>query len=127
MKTIKQNELYDNVSEFLRSRGIELKEGPYSRRIRQGCTLLTDAINVAQKGLHTAKTQVETKVDEMRQVIHQKMASRGAKAAGARRKGRGATPAAAKTRAAARPVAKAKTRKNKAATTLRKPGIRPKS
>ena len=117
MKTIKQNELYEHVSEFLRSRGIELKEGTFTRRIQQGCTLLTDAVNTAQQGLNKAKTQVETKVNEVRQAIHRKTAPQGAaKSAGREPKAAASAQAARK----ARPAARSKTQKETAAAKTRK-------
>lgn len=103
MKTIKQNEIYQHVSEFLLARGIEFKEGPYTHRIRQGCALLSDAINTAQQGLHKAKTQVGNKFDEMRQVIHEKTAPPAAKTTDARRKSAGTAPT---TRQAGKPASR---------------------
>lgn len=123
MKTIKHNELYEHVTEFLRSRGIELKDGTFTRGIRRGCTLLTDTVNTAQQGIHKAKNQVETKVNEVRQAIHRKTAPRGA-AKSAGRKPKPATSAsasaAAKARAAERPPAKPKAQKRTVGTKPRK-------
>ncbi len=72
MKQLKQDELYRNLSAFLKAKGITLKEGSYSRRIRQGCGFLTDAINVTQESLQRARTEVDRKVEQMRQVIQKK-------------------------------------------------------
>jgi len=121
MKTIKHNELYEHVSEFLRSRGIELKDGTFTRGIRRGCTLLTDTVNTAQQGLHKAKSQVETKVNEVRQAIHRKTAPRGAaKPAGRKPKPASSASAAGKARAAERPPARPKAQKKTAGTKPRK-------
>jgi hypothetical protein len=45
MKPIKKDELFSHLGDFLKSNGIELKEGNYTSRIKQGCNLLADAIN----------------------------------------------------------------------------------
>lgn len=81
MKRIKSNELFRNLSQFLNSRGIELKEtGDYTQRIQRCCRLLTDAVNTTQDTLVTAKTKLDAKLDRMRQVIHEKTAPKTAAA-----------------------------------------------
>lgn len=80
MKHIAPDELYCNLSAFLKSKGIAFKEGSYTSRIRRGCRLLTDAINVTQAGLQRAKTEVDQKLEQMRDVIKGK--SQAASAAG---------------------------------------------
>lgn len=72
MKTIQPGELFQHLSGFLSTRGIELKEGAYAKRIEQGCHVLTKAINVSQAGLEKAKTETGKKLDQVRQVIHEK-------------------------------------------------------
>lgn len=74
MNQINQAELYEHLSGFLKAKGIELKRGSYTQRIQRGCTLLSDAINLSQKGLERAKAGVDKKLDQMRQVIHEKTA-----------------------------------------------------
>ncbi len=74
MKKINQDDLYQNLSEFLKTKGIELTEGSYTNQIRRGCTLLTDAINLSQAGIKQAKTKIDKKLDQMRQVIHERTA-----------------------------------------------------
>ena len=74
MKPIDKDELYQHLSSFLSSKGIDLKQGSYTHGIQKGCTLLTDAINLSNSGLKKAKTQVDQKLDQMRQVIHEKTA-----------------------------------------------------
>ena len=69
MKPIKKDELFQNLSGFLKAKGIALKPGSYTARIRQACGLLTDTINRTQDGLHRAKAEIDTKLDRMRQVI----------------------------------------------------------
>lgn len=81
MNPIQKDELYDNISQFLKTKGIELKEGSYTKGIHAGCSLLADAINLSQTGLERAKVGIEKtreglekKLDQVRQVIHQKTA-----------------------------------------------------
>lgn len=74
MKTIKKDELYANLSGFLRDKGIVLEDGPYTQRLQKSCALLTDAINTAHTGLTEVRAQVDRKLDQMRQVIHEKTA-----------------------------------------------------
>ena len=99
MKPIQKEELYDHVSQFLKTKGIELKEGTYPRGIQASCSLLADVINMSQKGLTRAKTEIDKSVERVRQVIHEKTAP-GAPAA-----------KATKPKAAARAKAKAKPQK----------------
>jgi hypothetical protein len=74
MKPLNQDELYDNLRGFLKGKGIELQEGSYARGIQKSCSLLSDAINLGQQGLGRAKTEIDKKLDQMRQVIHEKTA-----------------------------------------------------
>jgi hypothetical protein len=92
MKTIKKNELYESLGGFLKSKGIELKNGVYSHRINRACDLLTDAINETNRTMKRAKVKVDEKLDQLRQSIHQATApsagSRQARAAKRKAKGR---------------------------------------
>src|SRR5215475_14364456 len=81
MNPIQKDELYENVSQFLKHKGIELKEGSYTKGIHAGCSLLADAINLSQTGLERAKVGlektrdgIEKKLHQVRQVIHEKTA-----------------------------------------------------
>jgi hypothetical protein len=74
MNPIKRDELFEHVSGFLKSKGIELKDGSYANGIQKGCGLLVDAINLSQKGLSRAKVEIDKKLDQMRQVVHEKTA-----------------------------------------------------
>jgi hypothetical protein len=74
MKPIEQNEMYEHLSQFLRNKGIDMKEGAYTRRIQKGCSLLTDAVNLTQQGMTRAKTEIDKRLEQMRQVIHEKTA-----------------------------------------------------
>jgi hypothetical protein len=74
MKTIKQDELFRNLGDFLKSKGIELNDGSYTARIQRGCNLLADAINATQKTVKQTKDQVDLALDQLRQTIHQRTA-----------------------------------------------------
>jgi hypothetical protein len=71
MKTIKKDELFQSLGDFLKLKGVELKDGAYAQRIRQGCDLLTDAINGTHKTVKRTKVKVDEKLDQLRQSIHQ--------------------------------------------------------
>lgn len=71
MKTIKKDELFQSLGDFLKLKGVELKGGAYAQRIRQGCDLLTDAINGTQKTVKRTKVKVDEKLDQLRQSIHE--------------------------------------------------------
>jgi hypothetical protein len=74
MKKINEGELFGHLSSFFKAKGIELKEGAYTQRIEQGCSLLSNAINASQKGIKRAQAEAAKTIDEMRQVIHEKTA-----------------------------------------------------
>ena len=104
MKQIKKDELFQNLSGFLKAKGIALKQGSYTQRIRQGCGLLTDTINLTQEGLQRAKVEMDSKLDQMRQIIRKNSPFQSSPASrpasGARIKAKAA--AAGKTSSAAR-------------------------
>jgi hypothetical protein len=77
MKTLSKDELYQNLQGFLKAKGVELKEGSYARKIQKSCNLLSEAINTSQKGLTRAKVEIDKKLDQVRQVIHEKTAPPG--------------------------------------------------
>ena len=108
MKTINQNEIYTNLSGYLKTRGIELKEGSYAQNIKTGCDLLTDAINLGQKGLRRAKTETEKTLDQMRQIIHDKTAPPQPAEAPKKPKAKASKTAAPKARTTKRPKPGAK-------------------
>ena len=74
MKPIEKNEIYEHMSQFLRSKGIDMKEGTSTQRIQKGCSLLTDAVNLTQQGMEKAKAEIDKRLEQMRQVIHEKTA-----------------------------------------------------
>ena len=76
MKPLQKDEIFQNLSAFLKTKGVELKEGSYAQGIQKSCHLLAEAINLGQKGFEKAKDGVDRKLDQMRQVIHEKTAPR---------------------------------------------------
>ncbi len=78
MKPIEKDELYEHLSQFLKAKGIEMKDGSYPAAIQKGCSFLADAINLSQKGISQAKEQIDKNLDRMRQVIHEKTAPKPA-------------------------------------------------
>ena len=74
MKTIKKDELFSNLGSFLKSKGIELNEGSYTARIKQGCNVLADTINATRKTVDKTKVKVDQALDQLRQTIHEKTA-----------------------------------------------------
>jgi len=115
MKSIDKDELYQHLGGFLKTRGIELKDGSYAQAIRTSCGLLTDAINLGQQGVERAKVGIDKKLDQMRQVIHEKTAPPANPASAPA--GAASPGASAATEAAAEPTPKpepkAKTAKRK--------------
>jgi hypothetical protein len=80
MKPIEKDELFNHLGQFLKAKGIELKEGSYVQGIQKSCGLLSDAINLSAKGVEKAKTEVDKKLDQIRQCIHEKTAPKSATA-----------------------------------------------
>ena len=74
MKEINKEEMFSNLKDFLKSKGIELQEGSYSHGIRKGCDLLTDTVNLSQRALDHAKDAMDKGLDQVRQTIHEKTA-----------------------------------------------------
>ena len=83
MKPLKQHEIYQNLSNFLKTRGIELQEGSYSQGIQKSCSFLTDAINLSQHSWERARVELNKSMDQLRQCIHEKTAPKKAKTTGA--------------------------------------------
>src|SRR5512137_2500593 len=78
MKPIQKDELYEHLSQFLKAKGVEMKDGSYPQAIQKGCSFLADAINLSQKGITQAKEQIDKNLDRMRQIIHEKTAPKPA-------------------------------------------------
>lgn len=79
MKEIEKNELFTHINQFLKNRGIEMKEGSYAHAVQNGCSFLTDAINLSQRGMERAKSEFDRQLDQMRRVIHEKTAPKSAR------------------------------------------------
>lgn len=77
MRQINKDELYDNLREFLKVKGVNLQDGSYTRGIQAGCSFLADAINLSQAGLNRAKTEIERQLDNARKIIHEKTSPKG--------------------------------------------------
>jgi hypothetical protein len=107
MTPLNQDDLYQNLRGFLKIKGIELQEGSYARGIQKSCSLLTEAINLGQKGLDRAKVGIDAKLDQMRQVIHEKTAPRRES-----RPSKGSATKTAEPTAARSPRKKSKARKS---------------
>jgi hypothetical protein len=74
MKPINKDELFTHIGDFLKNRGIELKEGTITQQVQKGCSILADSINISQEGFERAKVEIDKKLDQMRQVIHERTA-----------------------------------------------------
>jgi outer membrane biosynthesis protein TonB len=74
MNKIDKDELYRHLTQFLKTKGIEFHEGTYTERIRQGCSLLTDTINLANQAVKRAKVEVDKTLTQVRQTVHEKTA-----------------------------------------------------
>ena len=96
MKPLNKNELYANLNEFLKNKGIELKDGSYAKGIEKSCSLLTEAINIGQQGLDRAKTQIDKRLEQVRQVIHEKTAPRSGPQKGTKIKVTSSSPSRSK-------------------------------
>jgi hypothetical protein len=109
MSKIDKNELFQHLSGFLKSKGVELQEGSYTRRVQQGCHLLAETVNRSQDALQRAKGAVDKGLDQVRQAIHEKTAPKPAS---------GNAPSAAAP-APSEPMSKATPRKPKPAKATR--------
>ena len=74
MNEINKEEMFGNLRNFLKSKGVELQEGSYSEGIRKGCDLLTDTVNLSQRAIGRAKDAMDKGLDQVRQTIHEKTA-----------------------------------------------------
>lgn len=78
MKTVNKDELFQNLSGFLKSKGINLEDGSYTHRIRQGCNLLSDIVNATEETAVRAKAEVEKTVEAVRETLHKATAPKTA-------------------------------------------------
>ena len=83
MKNIDHNDLFRHVSGYLESKGVQLQDGDYARRLREGCRVLAGIANRTQSTVDTVRIKVDDGVDRLRQFVHEKTAPRPASSAGA--------------------------------------------
>ena len=77
MKKLRQNDLFKHSDQFLKDKGIEVRESaPLGSTLKTGCQILTDTINHAQVTLEKARGQMDGQLDKMRSIIHEKTAPR---------------------------------------------------
>ena len=74
MSDIKKEEMFGNLKNFLKSKGIEVQEGSYAEGIRKCCEILTDTVNMSQRAFDRAKVAVDKGLDQVRQTVHEKTA-----------------------------------------------------
>ncbi len=75
MKEINKEEMFGNLKGFLKSKGIDLQDGgDYTHHVRRGCDILTDTVNLSQRGFENAKGAMERGLDQLRQTIHERTA-----------------------------------------------------
>ena len=91
MSDINKEEMFGNLKNFLKSKGIEIQEGAYADGIRKGCEILTDTVNMSQRAFERAKDAMDKSLDEVRQTIHERTAP---KSGGSRRKAAGKSKSA---------------------------------
>lgn len=76
MNKIDKDEVFRHLSDFWKSKGIELQEGSCTQGIKKGCELLAETVNLSQQALERARTEMEKHLEQMRQVIHEQTAPR---------------------------------------------------
>jgi len=113
MKRINKDELFEHLSGFLKTKGIELKAGSYAQGIQKSCSILADAVNLGQQGLERAKDGLDKNLDKVRRVIHEKTAPKPPP-------GPGSPPKAQPTSVTAEPAPKARSTQSRR-TKARKP------
>src|SRR5438105_2574642 len=116
MKPIERDEVYQHLNQFLKNKGIEMKDGSYAESLQKGCGLLTDVVNLTQKGMEKAKNEIDKRLDQMRQMIHEKTAPKPAPSQAAA----GSTPTQNQTLAA-----RAAARKRRKHAKIKKGGAKP--
>lgn len=71
MNKVDKHELFQNLRGFLKSKGVTLDEGTYSKRVEQACHVLAGAVNAGQTAVSRAKVEVDKTMDHLRQSIHE--------------------------------------------------------
>jgi hypothetical protein len=82
MSEIKKEEMFGNLKNFLKTKGIEIQDGSYADGIRKGCEILTDTVNMSQRALERAKGAVDKGLDQARQTVHEYTAPKNKASAG---------------------------------------------
>jgi hypothetical protein len=77
MNEINKEEMFGHLKGFLKSKGIEIREGAYVEGIRKGCEILTETVNLSQRALERAKDAMEQGLDPVRETFHERTGSRG--------------------------------------------------
>jgi hypothetical protein len=110
MSEIKKEEMFGNLKNFLKSKGIEIQEGSYANGIRRGCDILTDTVNMSQRAFDRTKTVVEQGLDQARQTVHEYTAPKDGKkpAAGASSAGQSQAKSAPKKKTATKTASRGK-------------------
>ena len=72
MKKISQTEIFENVSKFLKSKGVTLNDSSYTTGIRKTCDFLTHITNQSQETLDKTSAELATGLDKIKQKIHEK-------------------------------------------------------
>lgn len=77
MKKLGKDDLYQHIDQFLKEKGIEIRDAaPLGRNLQKGCQVFTDAINGAQAALEKARNRMDGGIDKMRDIVHKKTAPR---------------------------------------------------
>jgi len=79
MTEINKEEMFGNLKNFLKTKGIHIEDGSYADGIRKGCEILTDTVNMSQRALDRAKVAVDEGLDKARQRVHEYTAPKTAK------------------------------------------------
>jgi hypothetical protein len=117
MTDIKKEEMFGNLKNFLKTKGIDIQEGSYADGIRKGCEILTDTVNMSQRAYERTKVAVDQGFDKARQAVHEYTAPK-AKTEGA--KTTASAGSQAKAKAAPKKKASASTKKTSTARGKRK-------
>jgi hypothetical protein len=71
MSEINKEEVFGNLRNFLKTKGIEIQHGSYAEGIRKGCEILTDTVNLSQRAFDRAKTAMDQGLEQARQTVHE--------------------------------------------------------
>jgi hypothetical protein len=109
MSDINKEEMFGNLKNFLKTKGIEIQDGSYADGIRKGCEILTDTVNMSQRAFDRAKVVVDKGLDSARQTVHEYTAPKEKAASGAKTTASGASETRTKSSAGKGKSAKTKT------------------